>query len=246
MRLNDEKSLSLKKIFETMNTAVKTAIQSAQKDTDLKSLDSPPRIKSKPTKGRSIPAHLVRETIDGIAFYYAGYRDVLNKNKNLDDIMSDSGLQFFLKDYLADLLKAGLDRKKYRIAGGELGFHADYRNNMGLDVVVFDRTVLTPDKITPKFVTVPAKLVVEVDVNVELPDRSTDLFEEYVVRKMRSLFTFGTEKVVWVFTKSRMVISATPSAPWTFTDWDKDIELLDGVTMNLATYVEQEGFNLEV
>lgn len=228
-----------------MDTAAKSAKQSAQKDIELKSLDAPPQIKSKTTKGRGIPAHLVREMIDGVVFYYAGYRDVLNKNKNLDEIMSDSGLQFFLKLYLYDLLKAGLDPKKYRIGSGELGFHADYRNNMGLDVVVFDRAVLTPDKITPKFVTVPAKLVVEVDVNVELPDRSTDLFEEYVVRKVRSLFTFGTEKVVWVFTKSRMVISATSTAPWTFTDWDKDIELLDGVTMNLAAYVEQEGFNLD-
>jgi len=25
-------------------------------------------------------------------------------------------------------------------------------------------------------------------------------------------------------------------------DWDKDVELIDGVAMNLAAYVEQEGF----
>ena len=229
-----------------MNTATNSATRPALRAEPLQQAATPPPIRRRAAKARSIPAHLVRETIDGIAFYYSGYREVLNKNKNLDGIRGDGGLQFFLKDYLYDLLKAGLDRKKYRIGSGELGFHADYRNNMGLDVVVFDRTVLTPDKITTKFVTVPAQLVVEVDVNVELPNRSTDLFEEYVVRKVRSLFAFGTQKVVWVFTKSRMVISATPAAPWTFTDWNQDVELLDGVTMNIAAYVEQEGFNLDV
>jgi hypothetical protein len=230
-----------------MSTAVQPAAPAAQRAVrPLAARPLPQARRQKTGKTRSIPAHLVRETIDGIAFYYAGYREVLNKNKSLDAVRSDSGLQFFLKDYIADLLKAGLERKKYRMAGGELGFHADYRNNMGLDVVVFDRQVLTPDKITPKFVNVPAQLVIEVDVNVEVHDRSTDLFEEYVVRKVRSLFAFGTEKAVWVFTKSRMVISATPAAPWTFTDWNQDVELLDGVTMNIGAYVEQEGFNLEL
>ena len=49
-----------------------------------------------------------------------------------------------------------------------------------------------------------------------MPDPKSDLFQEYVVRKIRSLFSFGTEKVVWVFTKSQMVISATPAEPWQF------------------------------
>ncbi len=196
--------------------------------------------------GRNIPAYLVREIIDGIPFYYAGYRQVMNKTKSLEEVMSDSGLQFFIKDYLSDLLKAHLDLKKYRIGAGELGFHPDFRNNMGLDVVVFDRKVLTPDQITTKFVTVPAKFVIEVDVNVELPERDSDLFQEYVVRKVRRLFTYGTEKVVWVFTRSKNVISATPDAPWQIFDWDKDVELIDGVQMNIHAYLESEGLNPDI
>lgn len=206
----------------------------------------PVKTTSKPTKGRNIPAYLVRELIDGIPFYYPGYRQILNKTKTIEEAMSDSGLQFFLKLYLYDLLKDNLDKKKYRVGAGELGFHPDYRNNMGLDVVVFDRKVLTSDKITTKFVTVPAKFVLEVDVNVELPDRNSDLFQEYVVRKVRRLFTFGTEKVVWVFTKSKTVISATSDAPWQFYEWDMDVELLNGVVMNIGSYIKSEGFNPDI
>jgi hypothetical protein len=196
-----------------------------------------------PQQGRKIPAYLVREVIDGIPFYYRGYRSVLNKTKTFEDIMADSGLQFFLKEYISDLLKAGLDKKKYFIGAGEIGNHIDRRNNLGLDVVVFDKKILTPDKITSRYVDVPAKMVVEIDVNVELPDKKADLFEEYAVRKVNRLFAFGTEKVVWVFSKSKKVISATPDAPWQITDWDKDIELLNGITMNIARYLKEEGIN---
>lgn len=216
-----------------MSTAANTTVQ-------------PVKSASKPAKGRNIPAYLVREMIDGIPFYYPGYRQILNKTKTIEEAMSDSGLQFFLKLYLYDLLKDNLDKKEYRVGAGELGFHPDYRNNMGLDVVVFDRQVLTPDKINNKFVTVPATLVVEVDVNVELPERNSDLFQEYVVRKVRRLFAFGTGKVVWVFTKSKMVISAVPDAPWQFYDWDQDVELMGGVAMNIGDFIKAEGFNPDI
>lgn len=193
---------------------------------------------------RAIPAYLVREVIDGIPFYYRGYRQAMKKTKTLEELMSDSGLQFFLKLYLYDLLKARLNLKKYRVGAGELGFHPNYKNNMGLDVVVFDRKVLTPDKITAKFVEVPPRLVIEVDVNVELPERDSDLFQEYVVRKIRRLFASGTEKVIWIFTKSQQVFSATADAPWQVYDWDQDVELMEGARVNLANYIREEGFQL--
>lgn len=157
--------------------------------------------------------------------------------------MSDSGLQAVLKDFIGDLLKAGLDRKSWRVIAGEIGNHLSHRHNFGLDVVVFDKKVLTPEKITAQFVDVPAKSVVEVDVNVELPDPKSDLFQEYVVRKIRSLFSFGTEKVVWVFTKSKMVISATPTAPWQFYKWDQDVELMQGVLLNVGRFCKEEGID---
>lgn len=196
-----------------------------------------------PKSGRKIPAYLIREVIDGIPFYYRGYRAVLNKTQKLEDIMADSGLQFFLKEHISDKLKAGLDRKKYFVGSGEIGNHIDRRNNLGLDAVVFEKSVLTPDKITNRYIDVPAKMVVEIDVNVELPDKKTDLFEEYVVRKVNRLFAFGTEKVVWVFSKSKKVISATPNKPWQVSNWSDDVELVNGIVMNLDHYLKEEGMN---
>lgn len=197
------------------------------------------------TKRRKIPAYLIRETIDGVDFYYPGFRQVLNKQKKLDEIMGDSGLQFFLKDFIVEVLKSGLDKKLYRVAGGELGFHATVRNNLGLDVVIFDRTKLTPEQITPRYVTVAPKVVIEIDVNVELPDRNSDLFQEYVIHKVENLFKHGVEKVIWFFTKSKKVFIALPDQPWQMDDWNKDVVLFENVTVNIAAYIEEEGFKLE-
>lgn len=159
--------------------------------------------------------------------------------------MADSGLQFFIKNLIGDYLKDNLDRKKYRFGVGEVGNHIDRRNNLGLDIVVFEKSVLTPDKITTKFIDVPAKLVMEIDVNVELPDRDSDLFQEFVVRKVNRLFAFGTARLIWIFTKSRKIIAATPGAPWQVYDWHHDVELIDGVSLNLSAQLKSEGIDFD-
>lgn len=193
--------------------------------------------------GRKIPDYLVREVIDGIPFYYAGYRSVLNKTKNLDDIMPDSGLQWILKDALGDALKADIDKITFKVLVGEGGSHIDHRNNLSLDVAIFDKKLLTPDKITNKYIDVPPHTVIEVDVNVELPDRQASLYDNFVMPKVRRLFAFGTKKIIWVFTKSKTVIVATPDAPWQIMDWHHDIELFPGIVFNIEKYLKEEGIN---
>ncbi len=186
---------------------------------------------------------MVRETIDGIPSYYKGFRSVLNKTKKLEDIIADSNLQSLIKRYLFVLLIQGLDPKKYQAFMGEVGSHLDHRSNMGLDVAVYDAKVLTPDKFTSKYFDVTPTVVIEVDVNAELRDRNANLFEEFVLRKVRRLHAFGTEKIIWVFTKSKTVIVARPNNIWEVLDWDTEVELLDGVHFNIARYLEEEGID---
>jgi len=190
-----------------------------------------------------IPPSLIKETIDGIPFYYAGYKSVLNQTRKLEEIMPDSGLQAIIKNLLKDFLTLNLDRKLYWILIGEVGSHLNKRSNMGLDIAIYDKKVLTADKITNKYIDVAPKLVIEVDVNVEMADTTSNLFEEFVLRKVKNLHKFGTEKVVWLFTKSKTVIVAYPDGTWKVLDWDKEIELIDGVKCNIDKYLKEEGIN---
>ena len=197
--------------------------------------------KGEEAEKKAIPAYLIKETIDGIPFYYKGFRSVLNKTKKPADIMADSGLQSDIKAFIYALLIRHLDLKKYKAYVGEVGSHLDHRSNMGLDVVVFDKKTLTPDKITSKYIDVAPKLVVEIDVNVELQDPGSNVFEEFVLRKVRKLHAFGCEKIIWIFSRSKTVIVAVPGTTWQVLDWDADVELLEGIEFNIAAYLESEG-----
>lgn len=192
-------------------------------------------------KPRKIPQSLVRETIDGIPFYYAGFRSVLNHTKKIEDIMADSGLQGIVKAYLFALLIQRLDLRRYQPMVGEIGSHLDHRSNMGLDVVVYDQQLLTPTEITGKYIKVPPKVVIEVDVRVELEERGGDLFEQYVLRKTRRLFAFGTERIIWIFTRSHTVIVARPGNSWDVLDWDAEVEIMEGITFNIAQFLAEKG-----
>jgi Uma2 family endonuclease len=204
----------------------------------------PERKTSKPTSGKDkIPEYLIKETIDGIPFYYAGFRSVLNKTKTKTDIMADSGLQTDIKAFFMILLAQHIDLKEFKVYSGEVGSHIDHRSNLALDVVVYDKKVLTADKLTTKYLDVTPKIVIEVDVRVELEDKEASVFDDFVLRKVRKLLEFGTEKIIWVFTKSKTIIVATPDNTWKVHDIDQDVEIMEGLTFNLARYFEQEGIS---
>jgi hypothetical protein len=201
--------------------------------------------KKKAIPASSIPDYLVKETIDGIPFYYAGFRSVLNNTKKTEDIMADSGLQLELKTYIYNLLLKLLDASKYKVYMGEVGTHLDHCSNLGLDVAVYDKKVLTPNKITSKYIDVTPKIVVEIDVRVEQAEEPTNIFDDFILRKVRKLHQFGCEKIIWIFSKSKTVIVARPGNTWEVLDWDHDIELLEGITFNIAKYLASEGIEPE-
>ena len=202
--------------------------------------------KSTPSKKAvEIPAALVRETIDGIPFYYAGYRSVLDKKVDLEGITADGGFRLFLKDFFFKLLISRLDSSRFAIFMGNIGCHFDDRTDLSLGVAVYDKKILTPDKITAKYIGVTPKIVIEIDVNVEMAERNENIFEEFVLRKVKKLFEFGAEKIVWVFSKSKTVIVARPGGTWDVVDWDQDVELADGIIFNIAKYLKEEGIKLE-
>lgn len=202
-------------------------------------------VKTKPKK-RKIPAWLIKETIDGRSFYYAGYRSVLNKRKTLDDIMPDSGLQNVIKVYLVLLMGQKLDLSKYWVFSGEVGLHIETGKNLALDFALVETSVCPPSKISNKYLDSPPNVVVEIDVNVESDQESFDAWEDFIIPKINKLHEFGTQKVIWIFTRSKKIVLAEAGKKWETFDWDKDVELLERVTFNIADYLKEKGIgNIE-
>lgn len=191
-------------------------------------------------KKEKIPDYLIYEVMDGKPYYRKGYRDVLNKTKTLEEIMGSSTLQFILVDYLLGIIYSFIDRSKYYIATNEAGLHFKKKNNIANDIAIYNKALLTPDKISKKYADVPPQVVIEIDTKVETENDTIG-----INLKTQKMLDFGVERVIWIFTESRKVMVAVAGEDWLIKDWNKDVEIMDGHLFNIATYLEKEGIKLE-
>ena len=191
---------------------------------------------------RKIPEYLVHEIIDGKPIYYKGYKSVINKTKTIDEIMGCSTLQADIVSYLLSVIYKHYDPKKYRVYTNEIGNHIDLGNNFSNDIAIFDKQVLTADKINKKYASVPPKFVLEIDNEGDVSEL-TEI--GYIFKKSRKLHEFGVENIFWILTEIKSVIIAEPNKNWQVIDWNKDIELFDGITINIGAYLANEGIVVE-
>ncbi|TAE32992.1 MAG: Uma2 family endonuclease [Cytophagales bacterium] len=191
---------------------------------------------------RKIPDHLIYEVMDGKPIYYRGYQSVLNKSKTLEDIMGCSSLQAVLITYLLRVTFRAFDEKKYHVLTNEIGSHIDRNNNFSNDIAIFDKTVLTADKVNRKYTDVPPKLVIEIDTEA---DTSELTGFGYVYKKSKKLLDFGVERIIWIMINTQTVTVMEPGRDWQVREWNTDIELMPGHTFNIARYLDEEGIVVE-
>ncbi len=185
-----------------------------------------------------IPDYLIREVIDGKPIYYKGYKDVLAETKTFAEIMGSSTLQSFIIAYLQRLLYKFLDDETHTILSSETGIHLNKYNNLAADILIFENSVLPIEAIDEHYATVPPKIAIEVDIAAEAPDLDID---SYIFNKTQKLLNFGVEKVIWITTKSKKVTVATKNEDWQVKDWNKDIEVFDGIIFNIGEYLRKKG-----
>jgi hypothetical protein len=194
------------------------------------------------TKKMPVPDYLVRETIDGERWYYRGYRDVVNGLKKPEDIMACSTLQSVVVNYLNAKLWHHLEDEPYWVMSNEVGNNLSKKTKSAYDVAVFDKKTLPASQVDDHYANVPPVLVVEVDVKVEteklLPP---DLIFQI---KTKKLLEFGVQKVVWFFTKNQSVLIAEAGKEWIFDNWNRDVELWDGLKVNVPKYLTKQGISV--
>lgn len=183
-----------------------------------------------------VPKHLVREEIDGVLFYYKGYRDVLAGTKTKGEIMACSTLQSFILDYLYRLLVAHLSLHDYHTMAGETGNHVSEKVNYGLDLAVYDIRTLPVEDIDEHYAKVPPVLVLEVDVKMEPEQKMSD--EKVVRLKTDSLLKYGVSKVVWYLSKKGEVFVAEKGKQGVWHSWHEPVELMPGIWANVGDYLK--------
>lgn len=149
---------------------------------------------------RKIPASLVYEEINGVPYYYRGYRAVVARQKTKEDIMGASALQSAVVSLLIHILYKYLPFDDFLIATNEPGLHMAPGSNLSNDIAVFDQTSL-PTPLDDKYFSVPPRVVIEVDVKIDLPANVSET--EYVYDKTQKLLDFDVQKVIRILTKTR-------------------------------------------
>jgi Uma2 family endonuclease len=183
-----------------------------------------------------VPEVFIAEYLDGIPMYYKGYKKIINSPSQIEEIMGAGAIHSILFSYFIKLLVIKLDEAKYWVMTGETGFKPEKENLFNLDLAVYKKENLLPGKIGYEYVSVAPELVVEIDTLVE-SDEVTK--EEYIFSKTQRLLQYGTNKVIWVFSKNKLVMVAEPGLPWQVHPWNTNLHLIEDVQFNINTYCQE-------
>lgn len=192
--------------------------------------------KRKP-KIRRIPSYLIYEEMNGEALPYKGYLDVLAAHKKPEEIMGSSSLQAVFVYVIGLFIGNNLNRKKYLVATNESGLHVGTNDNFANDIAIFEKEKIT---LNDKYFNVSPKVVIEVDIKVDLSETSWNTELSYVLEKSQKMLDFGVEKLLWVSTKNKKIFVISPNEKWYFVDFNEDIVLLDNCVLNLAQLLSDE------
>lgn len=169
--------------------------------------------------------------------YYNGYRDVLSGKKTTTEIRGASSLQSVIISHLMKVILLFIDEDQYFVLVSEPGVHLTHRDNVSNNMAIFDQAVLTGSKIAKKYVDVPPKIAIEVDIDADVESLTET---GYIFKKTRKLLDFGIETVFWVLTEAQAVMIANKDRIETV-QWNRDMALMDGQTFTIgASYKKKE------
>jgi len=182
---------------------------------------------------------LTYEKVNGKPVYYRDYRKVLKGELPPEAVMGSSELRAVIIAIILKYLFKTLP-DDYIILTNELGFIYAPKSFRSLDIAVYKkRDLLKPqDKYTKKTPIV----VIEVDTKADLSGYIS--LEEYIYEKTQGLLDAGVQKVIWYITKVKKVLIAQRQRDWITKDWDSDVEVLEGVKLNLEKLLREEGVEI--
>lgn len=128
-----------------------------------------------------------------------------------------------------------LDLNTYRIISNEIGLKFTEKSWRAADIAVFERTALKNIPLDNKYLEIPPEIVLEIDTKANLDEIKNPL--GYFQEKTDQLLDFGVKKVIWIFTDTQKVMTATKGQDWKIIDWKNDIEILKGVVINIDQIV---------
>jgi len=185
---------------------------------------------------QNIPEILIYEMVNGKPIYYKDYREYLDGKKQIEELMGSSYLQSLIGTELVILLSQLLDMRKYRIMSNEIGLKFAKKSWRAADLAIYEKASLKDVPLDNKYLEVAPEIVIEIDTKANLEEVKNPL--GYYQEKTDQLLNFGVRKVVWIFTDTKKIMIAENIDDWQITSWRLDIEIVDGVNVNIADIIK--------
>lgn len=183
---------------------------------------------------------LTYELIDGRAIFYKDYELVLNGSREPEGIKGSSGLKALI---VSKIFQYFLDQNpdKYLCLCGEPGLFIDFQNRLVLDIMIYKRPF--EGMVGTEYLDIPPQLAIMVDHKANIAGFDQTL--AYIHCKINTLMDFGLPEVLWVFTKSRLLIQAVSGKTWRIRDWDQSFKVLDTYDFQLDKLLDEEDMDLD-
>ena len=125
----------------------------------------------------------------------------------------------------------------YLVFSNELGLQFSKGSWRAAEIAVIKASKVK--QLDDKYLHVAPELVIEIDTKADLSEIKNPL--GYYQEKTDELLNFGVQKVVWIFTDTRKVMMAEAGKKaWSLTDWTQDVEMIEGLNINLQKILEQK------
>ena len=190
-------------------------------------------LKKKGVTEKEIPEHLIYEMYMGQPIYYRGYEEVLAGTKTFEQIMGDSSLQGWLKTWLGHIFINLLYEKGYEIIVGELGITFKKGDWRAADVAIFK---VADFELNNQYTKAVPEFIFEIDTKANT--KQVGGYMKYVSDKTNQYLEHGVKKVFWIFTNAGAVLEASEKDNFQVNSWDKDLQIMEGVTVNIAQMIE--------
>lgn len=192
--------------------------------------------KKRKPKIRKIPPHLIYEEMNGKPLPYKGYLSVLSGEDSFEGVRGCSSFEAILMSIIGGFIENSIDRKKYLLAS-KANLNLSSGDNLASDIAIFEKDKIV---LNDKYFNVAPKVVIEVDIKIDLGDTEWNNEIEYLLDKSQKLLDFGVERVIWITTKSQKVFVITANDKWYVVNYQDDILVLDDCVLNIAKLLEEE------
>jgi len=187
---------------------------------------------------RAVPKQLVYEMRKGSPIYYRDYDKVISGEIPIEAVMGSSGLHSWLVGIIFMFLSQKLDKSRYFLGTGEVGYKFAPRSWYNLDIAIWDKEKVKPYLKENKLISVAPEVVIEIDTKADL--RKFENPQDYFHRKTQDLLDSGVKKVIWIFTKDKKIWIAEKGKPWLIVDFDYKIPVMNNISFTLKKLMEEE------